>query len=103
MADGKRLAFDELNPGSEHDLWTVPLESGGDGLQAGKPEVFLQTSFDERHPSFSPDGRWLAYTSGESGTYQVYVRAFPGAPSRPGGKQVMLTGGRLDAARSRRG
>jgi hypothetical protein len=53
------------------------VESGGAGLRAGKPEVFLQTPADERHPSFSPDGRWLAYGSNESGAYQVYVRAFP--------------------------
>lgn len=55
----------------------VPVESDGAGLRAGKPEVFLQTPADERHPSFSPDGRWLAYISNESGAYQVYVRAFP--------------------------
>ena len=91
--DGKRLAFDELNPGSERDLWTVPLESNAVGLRAGKPEAFLQTSFDERHPSFSPDGRWLAYTSNESGTFQVYVRAFPGASSAPGAKWAVSTGG----------
>jgi eukaryotic-like serine/threonine-protein kinase len=46
-------------------------------LRAGKPEVFLQTQADERAPSFSPDGRWMAYASDESGTFQVYVRAFP--------------------------
>ena len=81
-ADGKRLTFDESNPGSEHDLWTVPLESNAVGLRAGKPEAFLQTSFDERHPSFSPDGRWLAYASNESGIYEVYVRTFPDKSGR---------------------
>jgi serine/threonine-protein kinase len=101
--DGKRLAFDELNPGSERDLWTVPLESNAAGLRAGKPEVFLQTSFDERHPSFSPDGRWLAYTSNESGTYQVYVRAFPGVPSGPRGKWMISTGSGLYPVWSRNG
>ena len=50
------------------DLWTVPLESDSAGLRAGKPEVFLQTPADERYPSFSPDGRWMAYASDESGT-----------------------------------
>ena len=47
------------------------------GLRAGKPEVLLQTPAQARYPSFSPDGRWLAYSSNESGTYQIYVRAFP--------------------------
>jgi WD40 repeat protein len=75
--DGKRLAFFESVSGTGFDLWTVPLESDGAGLRLGKPEVFLQTPADERYPSFSPDGRWMAYSSDESGTRQVYVRAFP--------------------------
>ncbi len=88
--DGKRLAFNELNPDTSYDLWTVALESDGAGLRAGKPEVFLQTPSDERHPSFSPDGRWLAYSSTESGSFQVYVRAFPDK----GGKwQISNSGG----------
>ena len=74
--DGKRLAFQEVG-GNGYDLWTVPVESDGAGLRAGKAEPFLQTPADERTPSFSPDGRWLAYFSDEMGTYQVYVRAFP--------------------------
>jgi serine/threonine-protein kinase len=59
--DGKRLAYFELDPETSFDLWTVPLESDGAGLRAGKPEVFLQTPADEREPSFSPDGHWLVY------------------------------------------
>jgi eukaryotic-like serine/threonine-protein kinase len=55
----------------------LPVEAGVSGLRAGKPEVFLQTRFHERGPMFSPDGRWLAYMSNESGNYQVYVEAFP--------------------------
>jgi Tol biopolymer transport system component/predicted Ser/Thr protein kinase len=88
-ADGKRLAFQERTGGELH-LWTVPLESDGAGLRAGKPEPFLQTQFNERSPVFSPDGRWLAYASDESGVYQVYVRAFPDK----GGKwQISNNGG----------
>src|SRR5207245_2371702 len=56
---------------------TVPLDGDAAGLRAGKPEAFLQTPADERNPAFSPDGRWLAYASDESGTFQTYVRAFP--------------------------
>jgi eukaryotic-like serine/threonine-protein kinase len=88
--DGKRLAFHELNATTRYDLWTAPVESDGAGLRAGKPEPFLQTPADELHPSFSPDGRWLAHTSDESGIYQVYVRAFPDK----GGKwQISNSGG----------
>jgi serine/threonine-protein kinase len=75
-ANGKRLAFIELSENA-YDIWTVPIESAGDGLKAGKPELFLQTSADERQPSISPDGQWLAYASNSSGKYQVYVRRFP--------------------------
>jgi len=88
--DAKRLAFFQFRPGGI-DLWTLPLESDGSGLRAGKPEVFLQTPFAERHPSFSPDGRWLAYSSNESGSMQVYVRAFPDK----GGKWQISNGGGL--------
>jgi Tol biopolymer transport system component len=88
--DGKRLAFNEINPETGFDLWTVALENDGAGLRAGKPEPYLQTPFDERHPSFSPDGRWMAYDSNESGSYQLYVRAFPDK----GGKwQISNSGG----------
>ena len=88
--DGKRMAFMEDSKSSTFDLWTVPIETGGAGLRAGKPEVFLQTPADERHPTFSPDGRWLAYMSNESGTSQIYVRAFPDK----GGKwQISNSGG----------
>jgi len=88
--DGKRLAFMEQDSKTSWDLWTVPLESDSAGLRAGKPEIFLQTPASERYPSFSPDGRWLAYASDESGTQQVYVRAF----SDKGGKwQVSNSGG----------
>ena len=88
--DGKRLAFYETGSKTLNDLWTVPLESDSAGLRAGKPEVFLQTPANERYPSFSPDGRWMAYASDESGTFQVYVRAFPDK----GGKwQISNSGG----------
>ena len=76
-SDGKRLAFMEASPGAGYHLWTVPLEISDVGIRAGQPEAFLQTQFDERHPQFSPDGRWLAYSSNESGSFQIYVRNFP--------------------------
>src|SRR5262249_24369938 len=50
----------------------------------------LQTSFDEIEGQLSPDGRWIAYASNESGRYEVYVQTFP----EPGGKwQVSVAGG----------
>jgi Tol biopolymer transport system component len=90
-ADGKRLAFHEVGQTSI-SIWTVDLENDGTGPRVGKPELFSQTRFDEMYPSFSPDGRWLAYASNESGTAQVYVRAFPG---KEGKWQISNNGGVL--------
>jgi Tol biopolymer transport system component/predicted Ser/Thr protein kinase len=88
--DGKRLAYGETTAANGYEVWTLPVESNGFGLRAGKPEPFVQSPFDERQPAFSPDGRWLSYTSNESGVYQVYVRAFPDK----GGKwQISNAGG----------
>lgn len=87
--DGKRLAFMEQSASSAWDLWTMPVESDSAGLRGGKPEPLLQTAAEERYPIISPDGRWMAYASNESGTYQVYVRAFPDA----GGKWQVSNGG----------
>ena len=88
--DGKVLAFDQLNPDTSWDIMTLAIE--GDeksGWKVGEPKPFLNTPFAERSPAFSPDGRWLAYTSDESRNFEVYVRPFPG----PGGKWQISTGG----------
>jgi Tol biopolymer transport system component len=61
-----------------------------------EPFPVMQTSFNEWEPTFSPDGRWIAFTSDESGKEEIYVAPFPG----PGGKwQVSLSEG--DRARWR--
>jgi eukaryotic-like serine/threonine-protein kinase len=60
------------------------------GWKPGEPKAFVNSAFSELEPAFSPDGRWLAYQSNESGNYEVYVRPFPG----PGGKwQISTSGG----------
>jgi serine/threonine-protein kinase len=60
------------------------------GWKVGKPEAFLRSPFNEQEPMFSPDGRWLAYQSIESGRPEVYVRPFAG----PGGlRQISTDGG----------
>jgi eukaryotic-like serine/threonine-protein kinase len=84
------LAFAELNPQTNFDLLILPMEGDeASGWRPGKPTVFLKTHFDERNPVFSPDGRWLAYQSNESGRNEVYVRPYPG----PGGKWQISPGG----------
>jgi Tol biopolymer transport system component/DNA-binding winged helix-turn-helix (wHTH) protein len=101
-ADGKRLAIWDLRAGGT--IWTAPVESGRRNLSLGKTEPFLQTPFNPAAPSrsapaFSPDGRWLAYCSAESGQHEVYVVPFPG----PGGKWRISTGGGKFPMWSRKG
>ena len=91
--DGKRLAIVQSGNGSSPDIFTMPVEAdsgpGALGVRLGKAELFLGTPFNELAPAFSPDGRWLAYASNESGSNEVYVRPFPG----PGGRWQVSTGG----------
>lgn len=80
--DGGRILFTEAK-GSQ-DVWVLPMS--GDK----KPIPFLQTPFNESRARFSPDGRWIAYTSDEGGVLEIYVQPFP--PS--GGKwQISTSGG----------
>jgi eukaryotic-like serine/threonine-protein kinase len=81
--DGRFLAFTKSDPNSLNDIWIQPLE--GDR----KPSPFANTKYDEVMAQFSPDGRWIAYRSNESGRPEVYVQAFPG----PGSKVRVSTDG----------
>jgi serine/threonine-protein kinase len=73
--DGKHLAYTELHPESNLDVYVLSLEDG-----TARP--FLRTPRAEAGAVFSPDGSFLAYTSDESGKEQVYVRRFPGPAGR---------------------
>jgi serine/threonine-protein kinase len=80
------LAYYVNNPGAARDLWVLPARPGA------APSLLLGTPFQERAGVFSPDGRWLAYVSDESGRDEVYVRPYPGpgrvfAVSSNGGTQ----------------
>jgi serine/threonine protein kinase len=69
-SDGRYLLYYAQDPKTKTDLWVLPLE--GDR----KPEPILNAVHDESIGKFSPDGRWIAYMSNESGNYEVYVRPF---------------------------
>lgn len=90
---GKLIAAHDYGRPTSPDLFILPLTGDAQaGWQAGTPVTFLATPFNESEPSFSPDGRWLAYQSNETGRFEVYVRAFPG----PGGRwQVSTAGGEM--------
>jgi Tol biopolymer transport system component len=74
--DGRFIAYSVVDPKSGRDLWVLPLF--GDR----KPYAFLQTPFNEGGAVFSPDGRFIAYVSNESGVPDVYVQPFPGPGAR---------------------
>ena len=93
-ADGRFLLYHSIDPQTSNDLWVVPMV--GDHT----PSVFLKTPFREGFGAFSPDGRWVAYMSNESGRTEIYVRPFvpPGAAgtaaAAAGGQwQVSTAGG----------
>jgi hypothetical protein len=81
--DGRFILYAPVNPETGLDVFVLPLF--GDR----KPYPFLKTQFTEFAAQFSPDGRWVAYDSNESGKLEVYVAPFPG----PGGKWRVSTGG----------
>lgn len=89
--NGKYLAFQEFSPETGYDVMILPIEGDeASGLKAGQPTPFLNGPFNEWQAAFSPNGRWLAYSSNESGRDEVYVRPFPG----PGGQwQISAEGG----------
>jgi eukaryotic-like serine/threonine-protein kinase len=69
--DGRLLIYTTTDPQTGGDIWALPL------VGKREPFPFLRTAADERYGTLSPDGRWLAYISNETGMYQVYVEAFP--------------------------
>jgi serine/threonine-protein kinase len=89
--DGTVLAYYEQAVDTGWDLWTIRIDSTDlDHPKAGKQELFLRTPANERYPSFSPDGRWVAYESDESGQSEIYVRSFHASNGR---SQISAGGG----------
>jgi dipeptidyl aminopeptidase/acylaminoacyl peptidase len=83
--DGRYLLYSNLDPKTQSDLWVLPLTPSTGA--ASKPVAVVHTSFDETQGQFSPDGRWVAYTSNESGHEEIWVLPFPDA----GGKREVST------------
>jgi Tol biopolymer transport system component len=79
--DGRFLLFEQTDPKTASDVWVLPTE--GDH----SPRPYLNTEFSEAAPQFSPDGKWVAYASDESGRDEVYIiQSFPES-----GKKVQIS------------
>jgi serine/threonine-protein kinase len=97
--DGRRLAYFDFNPDTSNDIWTLPLDAANsDSPRPGKPEAYLRTPAGELVPSYSPDGRWIAYRSDAAGASEIFVRPAPqdssgGAPAGGGKWQISSDGG----------
>jgi dipeptidyl aminopeptidase/acylaminoacyl peptidase len=82
--DGKLIVYNVDDPKTGRDVWALPLT--GDR----KPFPILQTPFFEANPQISPDGKWIAYQSNETGRGEIYVQTLPTG----GGKwQISSSGG----------
>jgi serine/threonine protein kinase len=79
----RHLLFSSQSVDTGSGVWAMPMDS------AASPFVVADTSFDERNAQFSPDGKWIAFQSNESGETEIYVQRFQG----PGGKQRISTRG----------
>jgi serine/threonine-protein kinase len=91
--DGKLLAYWESSPETKYDISFLRLDlSDPEHPKTGRPQPFLHTNASEAMPVFSPDGRWIAYRSDQSGTNEIYVMPVSG-----GGKWQISTSGGLYA------
>jgi len=81
--NGKILALTEINPQTKADIMTVTMEGDeSSGWKPGKPAPFANSPSAEQDPAFSPDGRWIAYSSDESGRPEIYVRPYPSSAGK---------------------
>jgi Tol biopolymer transport system component len=68
--DGRWLLFHQIDPVTLSDIWVAELSDP-------KPRAFVKTTAQESYPAISPDNKWVAYQSNESGRFEVFVRSFP--------------------------
>ena len=81
--DGRSFLFLRSDPKTRYDIWSFSVADK-------KSTAVIQTPAQERWPDLSPDGRWLAYVSDETGRDEVYVQPFPGSGSK---RRISASGG----------
>jgi eukaryotic-like serine/threonine-protein kinase len=84
-SDGRFLLYYEVQPKTGRDLWVLDMTT-----KELKPRVVANTPFEEKEAQFSPDGRWVAYETNESGRFQIVVQSFPDVSGK---WQVSTAGG----------
>lgn len=89
--DGRILMYSSISQKTKSDLWILPLT--GTAGEGGRPKPYLRTEHNETDGRFSPDGRWIAYTSDESGRPEVYVQSFPSNSTSAGKWMISRNGG----------
>jgi Tol biopolymer transport system component len=97
-SDGRWLLYTSPKPTSatDNDLWALPMTNGS----AGTPVVYLEAPGRQQQAQLSPDGRFVAYGSDQSGTFEIYVQPFPDASQ---GKWMVSSGGGVEPRWSRDG
>jgi len=89
--DGRYVVFASLDPKTQWDLWLLPMNpDSATGIRT--PAPLLSTPFNEHNGQLSPDGRWMAYESDESGEWEIYLREFA-APADGVRRQMSTNGG----------
>jgi eukaryotic-like serine/threonine-protein kinase len=93
--DGRFILYSQLNEQTDRDVWALPL------AESRQVYPLLNSEFDEYRAQLSPDGRWLAYVSNESGGFEIYVQPFT-ADGKLGGDKVRISTGGGNQPRWRR-
>ncbi|MCC7124764.1 MAG: PD40 domain-containing protein [Acidobacteria bacterium] len=95
--DGRAVLVSATTGETKDDVWVVPVDG------KGERRVAIQTPFNDVQATVSPDGRWIAYASDESGTWEIYVERFLDRAPGPGTRERVTSGGGSDPRWSRTG
>jgi dipeptidyl aminopeptidase/acylaminoacyl peptidase len=75
--DGRFIIYAQMTGDTGYDLWTLEVTPEGKAVRGASPKPYVRAPFDQGEARFSPDDRWVAYESNDSGQSEIYVQAFP--------------------------